>query len=443
MPKISVLPDGSALAGTETTPLVQAGATVKHTWNTFANFVVAYNVQLSAIAGLTSAADRVAYFTGSGTAALATFTAAGRALVDDADASAQLTTLGVSTFVKTILDDADAAAVRATIGAAASAASGDVTGPASAVNLHIAQFDGTTGKLLKDGGALGTAAAVDTGTSGTKIPLLSAANTWTLAQTFTAAPVFTDASGSRTALGLAIGTNVQAWDADLDALAALAGTDTIYRRSGAATWSAVTIGTGLAFSGGTLSATGFAGSGAITGSGLTMATARLLGRTTASTGAIEEISAGATLSLSAGALGIDLTHANAWSGKQDLSGGGDLTPAAAPSTTAIGYLGSPVLTGLDSGNVAPALTDCGKTFYHTDANARNFTIPANASVAFPVGTILAIENENGAAAVSIIITTDTLRWGSSTGTRTLAANGGCSIQKVASTVWRVHGEGIT
>jgi len=42
--------------------------------------------------------------------------------------------------------------------------------------------------------------------------------------------------------------------------------------------------------------------GVITGSGLTMATARILGRTTASTGAIEEISVGAGLTLSAGSL---------------------------------------------------------------------------------------------------------------------------------------------
>lgn len=44
--------------------------------------------------------------------------------------------------------------------------------------------------------------------------------------------------------------------------------------------------------------------GAITGSGLTMATARLLGRTTASSGAIEEIALGAGLTLSGGGLGI-------------------------------------------------------------------------------------------------------------------------------------------
>ena len=41
---------------------------------------------------------------------------------------------------------------------------GDVVGPASATDGAVALFDGTTGKLLKNGSVLGTAATVDTGT---------------------------------------------------------------------------------------------------------------------------------------------------------------------------------------------------------------------------------------------------------------------------------------
>ncbi|MDN2578959.1 hypothetical protein [Aquibium sp. ELW1220] len=53
---------------------------------------------LTALAGLATVADRLPYSTGADTFALATFTAFGRSLVDDADAAAGRTTLGLGTM---------------------------------------------------------------------------------------------------------------------------------------------------------------------------------------------------------------------------------------------------------------------------------------------------------------------------------------------------------
>lgn len=93
------------------------------------------------------------------------------------------------------------------------------------------------------------------------------------------------------------------------------------------------------------------------------------------------------------------------------------------------------------------LSDAGKHIYHpsADTTARTFTIPANASVAYPLGTAITFINDTSAGVVTIAITTDTLVFAGAgtTGSRTLAANGMATAIKIGTTRWMISGTGLT
>ncbi len=196
--------------------------------------VQAYNVNLAALAGLASAADQLPYFTGSGTAGITTVTAFARTLLDDVDAAAMLTTLGIgggyqasdatltavagvttaadtmiyftgvdvaastslTAFARTLLDDGDAATARTTLGLV--------------IGTNVQAYDSELAAIA------GLVSAAD------RFPYFTGSGTAALGTVTSFARTVlddADAATARSTLGLVIGTNVQAYDAELAALA--------------------------------------------------------------------------------------------------------------------------------------------------------------------------------------------------------------------------------
>lgn len=207
---ISECDDAVALVGNEFIPAVQGGDNVKLTPNQIAVRVLAYDAEIAALAGLTSAADKIPYFTGSGTAGLLTRDTdvtlaansdavlatqkAVKAYVDaivtggaadvmifkgviDCSANPNYPAADAGAVYKVsvagkiggasgpnveagdtlyCLTDSTASGNHATVGASWVIAQvnidGAVVGPTTASDNTVAMFDGSTGKLLKDSG---------------------------------------------------------------------------------------------------------------------------------------------------------------------------------------------------------------------------------------------------------------------------------------------------
>lgn len=106
-----------------------------------------------------------------------------------------------------------------------------------------------------------------------------------------------------------------------------------------------------------------------------------------------------------------------------------------------------IIQNSQSADYTMVASDSGKQIFHpsADTTARTFTIPANSSVPYDIGTTLTIINQASAGNVSIAITTDTMRLAGNgaTGTRTLTANGVATAIKVTSTEWIISGVNLT
>lgn len=152
---------------------------------------------------------------------------------------------------------------------------------------------------------------------------------------------------------------------------------------------------------------------------------------------------GLTVTSSTGTLTI--TNAKTLSVSNTLTfAGTDSTTMTFPSASAdIGYLGMP--QNSQSAAYTLVLGDAGKHILHpsSDNNARTFTIPANGSVAYPVGTTITFINMINTVTIAITTDTMTLLTAGTTGSRTLAANGIATAVKISSTAWVISGNGLT
>jgi hypothetical protein len=129
----------------------------------------------------------------------------------------------------TALNSAD---FRTAIGAGTSSTTGTVTSVAISVPTGLS----VSGTPITSTGTLAV-----TLTTGYSIPTTAKQTNWdtayTQTQQWSGGSTNLVAATARTSLGLVIGTNVQAWDADLDAIAALAGTSGLLKKTAANTWS--------------------------------------------------------------------------------------------------------------------------------------------------------------------------------------------------------------
>ena len=141
--------------------------------------------------------------------------------------------------------------------------------------------------------------------------------------------------------------------------------------------------------------------------------------------------------------GVAISTGSAWaasvapgtSGNVLTSDGTNWASSALPSS-AVQYP-----QNIQSANYTLVLGDAGKQIFHpaSDANVRTYTIPANAAVAFEIGTVVLFTVENGGVPVKVSITSDTLVFGAgTTGSLFVPVNNTLMAIKVTATKWMAN-----
>jgi hypothetical protein len=109
------------------------------------------------------------------------------------------------------------------------------------------------------------------------------------------------------------------------------------------------------------------------------------------------------------------------------------TATTSSTAESLGYLGTPINT--QSANYTTVIGDAGKTIYVTDSGT-TITIPANATVAYPIGTRIEVITGPAGSFTTIALTTDTfVGKGGGSGPASLGGYGHAILTKVAATTW--------
>lgn len=147
-----------------------------------------------------------------------------------------------------------------------------------------------------------------------------------------------------------------------------------------------------------------------------------------------------------------LNASNTWSDQQTLNGGLVLSGtadyrnssvSATLSVDSIGYRGVPTLT--QDNSYTFVLGDSGQSKLHTSGTAHTYTLPPNASVTFPIGTIIVVANI-GAGVVTIARGSGVELRQATVGTdknMTVAQWGLCTLYKYGTNSWLAGGPGVS